>query len=202
MPINIPVPIETPVPLNPTFREILRRAVDGTVGPLFVGLNNLIGIGTVTPKYPLHIVGTVRIVGTAILDTLNIFNMANIRNIDCQGQATIGVLGVTNRAAIANLNAFGPSYFSGTVQTDMVYKVKEGGTAAYMGTAVLSGGAATVSTKAVAADSRIFLTSQVDGGAVGFLRVSTRTAGTSFTITSSSGTDTSTVAWIIFQPGT
>ena len=74
------------------------------------------------------------------------------------------------------------------------------GTNARMGASVLVNGTVTVSTTAVTANSRIFLTSQVDGGTVGFLRVSGRTAGTSFTITSSSATDTSTVAWIIFEP--
>jgi hypothetical protein len=79
-------------------------------------------------------------------------------------------------------------------------RVKEG-TNAKMGTVVLSAGSAVVSTTAVTASSRIYLTSQADGGTPGFLRVSTRTAGTSFTITSSSGTDTSTVAWFIVEPG-
>ena len=74
------------------------------------------------------------------------------------------------------------------------------GSNAKMGTATLSGGAATVSTTAVTANSRIFLTSQSDGGTPGFLRVSARTAATSFTITSSSGSDTSVVAWMIVEP--
>lgn len=78
-------------------------------------------------------------------------------------------------------------------------KVKEG-TNATMGTAVLVAGAKVVSTTAVTASSRILLTSQVDGGTPGWLRVSARTAGTSFTITSSSGTDTSTVGWVIVEP--
>jgi hypothetical protein len=77
--------------------------------------------------------------------------------------------------------------------------VKEG-TNATMGSATLVAGNTTISTTAVTANSRIFLTSQVDGGTVGFLRVSSRTAGTSFVITSSSATDTSTVAWIIIEP--
>lgn len=68
------------------------------------------------------------------------------------------------------------------------------------GTAVLVGGTVTVSDTSVTADSRILLTSQVDGGTVGFLRVSARTAGTSFVITSSSATDTSTVAYEINEP--
>jgi len=58
----------------------------------------------------------------------------------------------------------------------------------------------TVSNNSVAANSRIFLTSQADGGTPGFLRVSARVNGTSFTITSSSGTDTSTVAWMLVKP--
>jgi hypothetical protein len=79
------------------------------------------------------------------------------------------------------------------------FKVKEGSNAK-MGTATLTAGSATVSTTAVAVNSRIYLTSNIDGGTPGWLRVSARTAGTSFTITSSSATDTSTVAWIIFDP--
>ena len=79
-------------------------------------------------------------------------------------------------------------------------RVKEG-TNCKQGTAVLVAGTVTVADTAVTASSRIFLTSQADGGTPGFLRVSARTAGTSFTITSSSGTDTSTVAYEIFEPG-
>jgi hypothetical protein len=77
--------------------------------------------------------------------------------------------------------------------------VKEG-TNARMGVATLVGGTATVSTTAVTASSRVQLTSQADGGTPGWLRVSGRTAGTSFTITSSSASDTSTVAWVIIEP--
>lgn len=69
------------------------------------------------------------------------------------------------------------------------------------GIAVLVAGALTVSNTSTTAVSRIFLTSQVDGGTPGFLRVSSRVAGVSFTITSSSATDTSTVAYEIFEPG-
>lgn len=69
------------------------------------------------------------------------------------------------------------------------------------GTVALVAGAATVANTSVTATSRIFLTSQADGGTPGWLRVSARTAGTSFTITSSSGTDTSTVAYEIFEVG-
>jgi hypothetical protein len=79
-------------------------------------------------------------------------------------------------------------------------RVAEGANAK-QGTAVLAGAVTTtVADTAVTANSRIFLTSQVDGGVPGFIRVSSRVAGTSFTI-SALATDTSTVAYQIFEPG-
>jgi hypothetical protein len=75
------------------------------------------------------------------------------------------------------------------------------GSNAKMGTTALVAGSKVVSNTAVTANSRIYLTSQADGGTPGWLRVSARTAGTSFTITSSSGTDTSTVAYLLIEPG-
>ena len=68
------------------------------------------------------------------------------------------------------------------------------------GTAVLVSGAVTVSDSSITANSRIILTSQVGGGTPGWLRVSARSAGVSFTITSSSGTDTSTVGYLVIEP--
>lgn len=78
-------------------------------------------------------------------------------------------------------------------------RVKEGSNAK-AGVATLVAGTVTVATTAVTATSRIQLTGNSDGGTPGWLRVSTRTASTSFVITSSSGTDTSTVAWFIVDP--
>lgn len=68
------------------------------------------------------------------------------------------------------------------------------------GVVTLTAGSAVVADTSVTANSLIFLTAQTTGGTPGFLGVSTRTPGTSFTITSSSGTDTSTVAYQIFEP--
>lgn len=68
-----------------------------------------------------------------------------------------------------------------------------------LGTAVLVLGTVTVANASITANSRIFLTSQVDGGVVGSLRVSAKNVGISFTITSSSALDTSTVAWNIIE---
>lgn len=74
------------------------------------------------------------------------------------------------------------------------------GSNAKMGVATLVAGTVVVSNTSVTANSRIMLTCQTPGGTPGFLRVSARTAGTSFTILSSSNTDTSVVAWVIFEP--
>lgn len=77
--------------------------------------------------------------------------------------------------------------------------IKEGSNCK-QGASVLVGGTVTVSTTAVTASSRIQLTGNVDGGTPGWVRVSARNAGSDFTITSSSGSDTSTVAWFITEP--
>jgi hypothetical protein len=69
------------------------------------------------------------------------------------------------------------------------------------GVVTLSGGSAVVTNNKVTAYSRIQLTGQDDnGGSPGFLRVSARTPGTSFTITSSDAGDTSIVAYFITEP--
>jgi hypothetical protein len=74
------------------------------------------------------------------------------------------------------------------------------GSNARMGLSTLTGGTVVVANTSVTANTRIFLTCQTPGGTPGFLRVSTRTAATSFTILSSSGTDTSAVAWLLVEP--
>jgi hypothetical protein len=76
------------------------------------------------------------------------------------------------------------------------------GTNATMGTATLVTGTKVVSTTAVTANSRIFLTVQSLGTVTAptMVAVTARTAGTSFTITSADATDTSVVAWVIVEP--
>jgi hypothetical protein len=78
-------------------------------------------------------------------------------------------------------------------------RIKEG-TNARQGTATLVAGSVTVANTSVTATSRIQLTSQADGGTPGWLRVSNRTVGASFVITSSNSSDTSTVAYLITEP--
>lgn len=69
-----------------------------------------------------------------------------------------------------------------------------------MGVATLSSGTVTVSNTTVTASSRIFLSRQTASGTLGHLSVGTVVANTSFVINSSSGTEASTVAWLIVEP--
>lgn len=52
----------------------------------------------------------------------------------------------------------------------------------------------------VTANSRIFITAQLDGGTPGWYRIVSRVPGVSFTIATSSSTDTSTIAFEMFEP--
>lgn len=81
-------------------------------------------------------------------------------------------------------------------------KIKEGSNAK-MGVATLSGGTVVVSNTSITASTRIFLTVQSLGTVAVPMAVSVtaRTASTSFTITSADVTDTSTVAWMLIEPG-
>lgn len=66
--------------------------------------------------------------------------------------------------------------------------------------AAMTAGTVTVNNTLVTANSRIFLTPQGTGGTGGSVSVSARSNGTSFTILSTSNTDTRTVAWLILEP--
>jgi hypothetical protein len=79
-------------------------------------------------------------------------------------------------------------------------KVAEGANAK-QGTFTLTGGTTqAVPNTSVTANSRIFLTAQVDGGTPGLIGVASRIPGTSFTV-ACVATDTSTYAYEIFEPG-
>ena len=68
-----------------------------------------------------------------------------------------------------------------------------------IGTATLVAGSVVVSTTAVTSSSIIFLTRNTAGGSLGNLTYGSIVNGTSFTITSSSGSDTSTVNYLIIN---
>lgn len=75
--------------------------------------------------------------------------------------------------------------------------IKSGANAS-IGSATLVAGTVTVNTTAISANSIVFLTRTTSGGTVGTLDY-TVSAGVSFTINSSSATDTSTVGYIIID---
>lgn len=101
----------------------------------------------------------------------------------------------------------GNGQFGGNVDVTSAgqgFKVGEGGgTNAKQGIATLVAGTVTVANTTITANSRIFLTGQVLGTvALPQARdVTARVVGTSFTVTSANATDTSTIAYEIFEPG-
>lgn len=152
------------------------------------------GPATLEPAAAANVALAVNVAGTDVFDRLRI---------DGAGTTTIGS-GAGARDVQYGRTAANTLGLTATdldvVTAGRGLKVAEGANAK-QGTAVLVAGAATVSNTSVTATSRIFLTSQADGGTPGWLRVSARVAATSFTITSSSATDTSTVAYEIFEVG-
>ncbi|MFB6771151.1 glycosyl hydrolase family 28-related protein [Streptomyces sp. NPDC056337] len=73
------------------------------------------------------------------------------------------------------------------------------GANARMGVATLVAGTVTVANTSVTATTRVAPFRQAGGGTLGHLSV-TKNAGVGFTITSSSNADTSTVAWVLYEP--
>ncbi|MFD3714257.1 glycosyl hydrolase family 28-related protein [Streptomyces sp. NPDC058677] len=76
--------------------------------------------------------------------------------------------------------------------------IKEGANAR-MGVATLAAGTVTVPNTSITANTRVVPIRQTLGGAPGHLSV-TKNAGVGFTINSSSGTETSTVLYVLFEP--
>lgn len=92
------------------------------------------------------------------------------------------------------------AYFDGDAVIDVAgsgLQIKEGSNAR-MGSATLASGTATVNNTSITANTRIFLTAE--GSVAAALRVSARSVGTSFTITSSNGSDTNVVHWLLVEP--
>lgn len=84
------------------------------------------------------------------------------------------------------------------VEANALHLVNSGAGAA-IGNATLVGGTVDVANTAVTANSYIVLTRKTIGGTAGNLTY-VLDAGVKFTITSSSGTDTSVVTWVLVQP--
>jgi hypothetical protein len=107
---------------------------------------------------------------------------------------THGSVGIGTAAPLELLDVNGNIRISGVNGL----RITEGSNAT-MGVATLSSGTVTVSTTKVDANSRIFLTDQSGSGTPGTPYISSRSNGASFTITSTSASDNSTVAWWIVE---
>lgn len=141
-----------------------------------------VSFGNITATGNVDVSGTLHAVGATTLD------------------GALTVSGFTALAAAqtsGNFTVFGSALVLGVAGTGL--QIKEGANAT-QGIATLAAGTVTVNTNKVTANSRIQLTTQVPGGTVGAPYVSARVAGTSFTITSTNGADTSQVAWTIIEP--
>jgi hypothetical protein len=119
---------------------------------------------------------------------------------------------------LSTLNSFGNSYSSGGlydgtpvngISSDLTSQplVTLTGTLniqtglfqpARMGTKTLSGGSGTVSNSSVTTKTRVFYVRKTTGGTVGEMSYTT-TAGSGFTLTSTSGSDTSTFDWWLVE---
>ena len=119
-----------------------------------------------------------------------------------------GTAGESNKTFIGN-SVTTETNLAGQLKLSKGITILEGSNL-YSGNATLVAGTVTISTTAVTATSRIYVSSQnLSGTEYGFVRVSARTASTSFVITSYRGGnttdtatgDTSDVSWCIITPG-
>jgi len=165
------------------------EATSGTSGIMSTGTQTLAGDKTFVGNATL---------GGSVAQT----NASGIRTQQATTQDAVALVGraggTSSRANTITTAALGANRTTTLPDGNLTFVT--GGSLHLGGTAVLVAGTVTVANSAITANTRIFLTSQVDGGTVGFLRVSARVASTSFTITSSNVLDTSTVAWFYTEP--
>lgn len=189
-------------------RVVTNTATSGSFTPTWMAGNMLI--------FPNSLTGTITVTPSSYLSAANGFKFLVYRggggafNLNVVHAA--GTLALTQQGQWCELTWTGSQWdltSDNVVQVPTSISVSGASTMGSAGTSItrvrhgvatLTAGSVTVSDSTVTANSRIFLDSQSGGGTPGWLRVSARTASTSFTITSSSGTDTSTVAWMMIEP--
>lgn len=162
------------------------------------------------PPLNLQSTGTLPVFGSGT--TGDSFNRTEIR---ANGNIAMGTGGISpgniisfNGTALQANSAGGFKVAAGSLDVGAAgsgLAVAEGsGTNAKQGVFTLSGAATTVVTNTtVTANSRIIMTTQTLGtvAAASTLAVTARSAGASFTVTPSQATDTSVIAFQIFEPG-
>jgi len=121
------------------------------------------------------------------------FSTGNVYIGDTTGSETLDVTGTFRASSTAN--------FEGDILLNTAAKgirMKASAVTDMMGTATLSGGTVTVANTNIATGDRIFHSHATTGGTLGTVTYTISNA-TSFTLTSSSGTDTSTINWLIIK---
>lgn len=159
------------------------------------------GTGTNSPQYGMILesntgTATSVLVGSAYIQGATTAISDDGTSNVLYGNAVITATGATSAPSVT----FTPqiaSVYAGTV-TAAALRVYEG-TDGYQGVGTLTAGSVTVANTSVTGTSRIFLTAQSVSGSAGALYVADRTAGTSFTVASTSATDTSSFAYEIFE---
>jgi hypothetical protein len=155
------------------------------------------GNATDNPTY--NFLGTGTVVSSGALQALR-FNVsgATVASVGIYRPGTNRLGFGTNGTYRGEFDASG-QFIIGTLGAGL--SIKEGSNAK-MGVCTLVAGTCTVSTTAVTASSRIFLTEQALGTVAipSALAATTVTAGTSFVVTASAATDTSVVAWMLVEP--
>jgi hypothetical protein len=140
----------------------------------------------------------VQLLGSSGAADTQIRALGNTADISVQIQAKgTGTIKLMSAASVA-----GAFSATGAINSSVGLTVKEG-TNAKQGTATLAAGTVTVANTSVTANSRILLTVQSLGTVTDpkAVAVTARVVGTSFTIRSADATDTSVVAYEIFEPG-
>ncbi len=216
---NVPsyqIDIKSPAALN-TSTLLFRAADSGGSGVFGIDILNSSGI-----NYPDIAMGDLASGGNTTIITLIDFNKEI--TLGCLGNVFVGdINGIQNGTVLVfndstktftytgsgiavGIGTLTPSELldvaSGNISISTAgkgLKIKEGSDAR-MGIATMVGGNVVVANTSVTANSRIFLTEQNNSGAIGSISVSARTAGTSFTISSTNALDTSDVAWLMIEP--
>ncbi len=166
-----------PLQLNPVIANTMIAPIDGTAAAPSIAFGGSVSASSGTGFY----LKSASVIGISIAGS-EVSTIGSTSN------------GVTGDFTITSGNLVGATAGKGIT-------IKEGSNAR-MGVATLIGGAAVVSNTSVTANSRILLSIQSLGTVVAPkpIAVTARTASTSFTITSSDGTDTSVVAWFLMEP--
>lgn len=159
-----------------------------------------VGIGTATPGTKLEVTGVATVTQGAVINESGADSDTRIEG-DTEvnllfADASTDRVGIGTATPSERLDVVGGNVSITTAGNGL--HVAEGSNAR-MGTATLVGGTVTVANTSVTANTRIFVSRSTTGGTEGHLST-TQIAATSFTVNSSSGTDTSTVNWLLIEP--